>query len=95
MESKSTIKGGKRVLLYRRCRNSPLVSDSKLKCIMKKKKKKKNMRRLFDRKGNEFNVWESQGKHTHAANTNMERGDQLTEMSPHNKYDGTRILGHE
>ena len=30
------------------------------------------------------------------ANTNMERGNQLMEMSPYNKYDGTRISGgHE
>ena len=54
------------------------------------------MRRLFDKKKrNEFNAQETQGKHTLAANTNMERGDQLTKMSPHNKYDGTRISGHE
>ena len=46
------------------------------------------------KKGNEFNVWETQGKPTRAANTNTKRGNQLTKISPHNKYDGTRILGH-
>ena len=53
------------------------------------------MRRLLDKKGNEFDVRETQEKQKCAANTNMERGNQLTKMSPHNKYDGTRILGHE
>ena len=54
------------------------------------------MRRLFDKKkGNEFNTRETQGKHTRAANTNLERGNQLTKMSPHNRYDKTRISGHE
>jgi len=33
-------------------------------------------------------------ENTRAANTNMERGDQLMKISPHNKYDGTRISGH-
>ena len=48
------------------------------------------------KKGNEFNVQETQGKYTRMANTNMERGNQLMEMSPYNKYDGTRISGgHE
>ena len=47
------------------------------------------------KKGNEFNACETQLKHTRAANTNKERGNQLTKMSPNNKYDGTRIPGHE
>ena len=47
------------------------------------------------KKGNEFNVQETQGKYTRMANTNMERGNQLMEMSPYNKYDGTRISGHK
>ena len=53
------------------------------------------MSRLFDnkKKGNEFNVLETQGSRTCVANTNMERGNQLTKMSPHSKYDGTRISG--
>ena len=46
------------------------------------------------KKGNEFNARETQGKPTCAANTNTKRGDQLMKISPHNKYDGTRILGH-
>ena len=33
-------------------------------------------------------------ENTCVANTNMERGDQLTKMSPHNKYDGMRISGY-
>ena len=41
-----------------------------------------------------MNSWETQGKPTRVANTNTKRGDQLTKISPHNKYDGTRILGH-
>ena len=32
---------------------------------------------------------------THVANANKKRGNQLTEMSPHNKYDGMRISKHE
>ena len=52
------------------------------------------MRRLFDKKRNEFNAQETQGKPTRVDNTNTEHGDQLTKMSPHNKYDGMRISGH-
>ena len=32
---------------------------------------------------------------TYVANTNKERGNQLTKMSPHKKYDGIRISKHE
>lgn len=53
------------------------------------------MRRFFDKKGNEFNAQETQGKHTHATNTNKERGNQLTEMLPYNKNDRMRISGYE
>ena len=42
-----------------------------------------------------FNVRETLGTDTRAANANKKRGNQLTEMSPHNKYDGMRISGHE
>ena len=33
-------------------------------------------------------------KPTHAANTNIERGDQLMKISLHNRYDKTKILKH-
>ena len=46
------------------------------------------------KKKKEMNSWETQGKPTRVANTNTERGDQLTKISSHNKYDGARILGH-
>ena len=52
------------------------------------------MRRLLDKKGNEFDARETQEKHKCAASTNMERGNQLMKILPHNKYDGTRISGH-
>ena len=52
------------------------------------------MRRLFHKKGNVFNARETQGKYIHAANTNVERGDQLTKISPYNKYKGMRISRH-
>ena len=37
---------------------------------------------------------ETQGKYTHAANIIVERGNQLTKISPYNKYEGTRISRH-
>ena len=42
---------------------------------MKKKKRYEKAFWLKKKKGNEFNAWKTQGEHTHAANTNMERGD--------------------
>ena len=33
-------------------------------------------------------------KPTHAANTNIERGDQLMKISLHNRYDKTKISKH-
>ena len=48
--------------------------------------------KLFAKKGSQINARETQGKSTRAT---KKRGDQLTEMSPHNKYDRTRISGHE
>ena len=92
MKSKSTIKGEKRSLTVQKVQE--LFFSFKLQAWCITKKKKRNMRRLFDKKGNEFNARETQGKHTCVANKNMERGDQLTKILLHNKYDGMRILGH-
>ena len=52
------------------------------------------MRRLFDKKGNEINAQETQGKLTRAPNIITKCGNQLTKILPHNEYDGMRIVGH-
>jgi len=58
-------------------------------------KKKENRRSFFPKKANELSAWETQGRDTCAANTEEKRGTHLTKKLPHNKYDGTRISGHE
>ena len=50
---------------------------------------------FFAKKGSKINAQETQGKHAHAINTRRKRGNHLMGISPHNKCDEARILGHE
>ena len=50
---------------------------------------------FFAKKWNKINAWETQGRNTRVTNANEKHGNQLTKISPHNKYDGTRISRHK
>ena len=63
--------------------------------VQRTMKKKENRRSFFAKKGNELNARETQGRDTRATNTEEKCGAYLTKKSPHNKYDGMRISGHE
>ena len=78
MKPKSTIKGGMSLTIQK---EQELSFSFRLQARCITKKKKKNMRRLFDKKGNEFNAWEIKEKLTRATNINMERDNQLMKMS--------------